>query len=155
MAGSIENRLSELGIELPKVAKPLANYLPFVVTGNLVFVSGQLPMWDGELMLSGKLGDNIQLTDEQAAARYCGLNLLAQVKEACYGDLDRVMAAIKLGVFVNSTADFTEQAKVINGASALMFEIFENKGKHARSAVSCPSLPLGSSVEIDGVFEFN
>ena len=155
MAGSIENRLSELGIELPKVAKPLANYLPFVVTGNLVFVSGQLPMWDGELMLTGKLGDNIQLTDGQTAARYCGLNLIAQVKEACYGDLDRVTAAIKLGGFVNSTADFTEQAKVINGASALMFEIFENKGKHARSAVSCPSLPLGSSVEIDGVFEFN
>ena len=155
MAGSIENRLSELGIELPKVAKPLANYLPFVVTGNLVFVSGQLPMWDGELMLTGKLGDNIQLTDGHTAARYCGLNLIAQVKEACYGDLDRVTAAIKLGGFVNSTADFTEQAKVINGASALMFEIFENKGKHARSAVSCPSLPLGSSVEIDGVFEFN
>ena len=155
MAGSIENRLSELGIELPKVAKPLANYLPFVVTGNLVFVSGQLPMWDGELMLTGKLGDNIQLTDGQTAARYCGLNLIAQVKEACYGDLDRVTAVIKLGGFVNSTADFTEQAKVINGASALRFEIFENKGKHARSAVSCPSLPLGSSVEIDGVFEFN
>ena len=155
MAGSIENRLSELGIELPKVAKPLANYLPFVVTGNLVFVSGQLPMWNGELMFTGKLGDNIQLTDGQTAARYCGLNLIAQVKEACYGDLDRVTAAIKLGVFVNSTADFTEQAKVINGASALMFEIFENKGKHARSAVSCPSLPHGSSVEIDGVFEFN
>ena len=94
MAGSIENRLSELGIELPKVAKPLANYLPFVVTylpfvvtGNLVFVSGQLPMWDGELMLTGKLGDNIQLTDGQAAARYCGLNLIVQVKNACYGDL--------------------------------------------------------------------
>ncbi len=155
MAGSIENRLSELGIELPKVAKPLANYLPFVVTGNLVFVSGQLPMWDGELMLTGKLGDNIQLTDGQTAARYCGLNLIAQVKEACYGDLDRVTAAIKLGVFVNSTADLTEQAKVINGASALMFEIFENKGKHARSVVSCFSLTLGSSVEIDGVFEFN
>ena len=155
MAGSIENRLSELRIELPKVAKPLANYLPFVVTGNLVFVSGQLPMWDGELMLTGKLGDNIQLTDGQTAARYCGLNLIAQVKEACYGDLDRVTAVIKLGGFVNSTADFTEQAKVINGASALMFELFENKGKHARSAVSCPSLPLGSSVEIDGVFEFN
>ena len=146
MAGSIENRLSELGIELPKVDKLLANYMPFVVTGNLVFVSGQLPMWDGELMLSGKLGDNIKLTDGQAAARYCGLNLFAQVKEACYGDLDRVTAVIKLGGFVNSTADFTEQAKVINGASALMFEIFENKGKHARSAVSCPSLPLGTSV---------
>ena len=87
MTGSIENRLSELGIELPKVAKPLANYLPFVVTGNLVFVSGQLPMWDGELMLTGKLGDNIQLTDGQTAARYCGLNLIAQVKEACYGEL--------------------------------------------------------------------
>ena len=113
-------------------------------------------MWDGELMLSGKLGDNIQLTDRQAAARYCDLNLLiAQVKDACYGDLDRVTAVIKLGGFGNSTADFTEQAKVINGASALMFEIFENKGKHPRSAVSCPSLPLGSSVEIGGVFEFN
>ena len=87
MAGSIENRLSELGIELPKVAKPLANYLPFVVTGNLVFVSGQLPMWDGELMLTGKLGDNIQLIDGQASAKYCGLNLIARVKEACYGDL--------------------------------------------------------------------
>ena len=97
MAGSIENRLSELGIELPKVAKPLANYLPFVETGNLVFVSGQLPMWDGELMLTGKLGDNIQLTEEQAAARYCGLNLIAQVKDACYGDLDRVPAGNQVG----------------------------------------------------------
>ena len=155
MAGSIENRLSELGIELPKVAKPLANYLPFVVTGNLVFVSGQLPMWDGELMLSGKLGDNIQLTDGQAAARYCGLNLIAQVKEACYGDLDRVTAVIKLSGFVNSTADFSEQTKVINGASDPMIEIFKNKGRHARTAVSCPSLPLGSSVKIDGVFELN
>ena len=154
MAGSIENRLSELGIELPKVAKPLANYLPFVVTGNLVFVSGQLPMWDGELMLTKKPGDNIQLTDGQAARDY-GLNLIAQVKESCYGDLDRVTAVIKVGGFGNSTADFTEQAKVINGASALMFEIFENKGKHPRSAVSCPSLPLSSSVEIDEVFEFN
>ena len=87
MAGSIENRLSELGIELPKVAKPLANYIPFLVTGNLVFVSGQLPMWNGELMHTGKLGDNIQLTNGQGAAGYCGLNLTAQVKEACYSDL--------------------------------------------------------------------
>ena len=95
------------------------------------------------------------MTDGQAAARYCGRNLIAQVKEACYGDLDRVTAVIKLSGFVNSTADFSEQTKGINGASDLMFEIFENKGRHAQFAVSCPSLPLGSSVEIDGVFELN
>ncbi len=155
MSGTIDARLEELRIELPEAAAPVANYVPFTITGNLVFISGQLPMADGALQYSGKLGDNVSVEDAQKAARLCGLNLLAQLKAACGGDLDRVSQVIKLGGFVNGTPDFTDQALVINGTSDLMFEVFEANGKHARAAVGCVALPLGAAVEVDGIFEIS
>lgn len=153
MSGQIDGRLKELGIELPEAAAPVANYVPYTISGNLVFVSGQITFVNGEIQYPGRLGDNVSVEDGQKAARLCGLNLIAQLKAACDGDLDRVTQVIKLGGFVNSTPDFTDQALVINGTSDLMFEIFEDKGKHARAAVGCSVLPLGSSVEVDAVFE--
>jgi enamine deaminase RidA (YjgF/YER057c/UK114 family) len=153
MAGKIETRLSELALELPKAATPVGNYVAYVVTGNLVFVSGQLPLVNGELKYKGKVGADVSLEDAQAAARACALNLVAQVRAACGGSLDRVRRVVKLCGFVNSNADFTQQANVINGASDLLVQIFGEAGKHARAAVSCPALPLGAAVEIDAVFE--
>ncbi|MBT3990765.1 MAG: RidA family protein [Rhodospirillaceae bacterium] len=153
MAGTIDARLAELGIELPEAAAPVANYVPYTVTGNLVFVSGQVPIAKGEIQYSGKLGEDVSIEDGQKAARLCGMNLIAQLKAACGGDLDRVTQVIKLGGFVNGTPDFTDQALVINGTSDLMVEVFQDKGKHARAAVGCIALPLGSAVEVDAVFE--
>jgi enamine deaminase RidA (YjgF/YER057c/UK114 family) len=157
MAGKIDARLEELGIELPEAAAPVANYVPYTITNNgsrnLVFVSGQIPFVKGELQYPGRLGDDVSVEDGQKAARLCGLNLIAQLKAACGGDLDRITQVIKLGGFVNGTPDFTDQALVINGTSDLMFEVFEDKGKHARAAVGCIALPLGASVEVDAVFE--
>jgi len=153
MAGKTEARLSELGIELPEAAAPAANYVPYVITGNLVFISGQITMWNGTLMYKGRLGENLSLDDGLAAARLCALNLIAQLKAACDGDLDRVSRCVRLGGFVNCTPDFTDHPKIVNGASDLMVEIFGEAGKHARAAVGCSSLPLGASVEIEGVFE--
>ncbi len=153
MAGKTEARLSELGIELPEAAAPAANYVPYVITGNLVFISGQITMWNGTLMYKGRLGENLSLDDGLAAARLCALNLIAQLKAACDGDLDRVSRCVRLGGFVNCTPDFTDHPKIVNGASDLMVEIFGEAGKHARAAVGCSSLPLGVSVEIEGVFE--
>lgn len=152
MAGQIEDRLKELGIVLPDAAAPAANYVPFVKTGNLVHVSGQVAMKDGGFLV-GKLGDTMTAEEGAAAARGCGLSLLAHVKVACGGDLDRLVRIVKLVGFVNSTVDFGEQPKVINGASDLMVEIFGDKGRHARSAVSAASLPFGVAVEIEGIFE--
>ncbi len=153
MAGKIDARLAELAIQLPVAATPVGNYVAYVVSGNLVFVSGQLPLVGGELKYKGKLGENVSLEDGQQAARACALNLIAQVRAACGGNLDRVRRVVKLGGFVASSGDFTQQAAVINGASDLMVEIFGEAGKHARAAVSCPTLPLGAAVEIDAVFE--
>jgi len=153
MAGTIDARLQELGIELPAAAAPVANYVPYTISGNLVFVSGQIPFVDGEIQYPGRLGDNVSVEDGQKAARLCGLNLIAQIKAACGGDLDRVSQVIKLGGFVNGTPDFTDQALVINGTSDLMFEVFQDNGKHARAAVGCIALPLGAAVEVDAVFE--
>ena len=153
MAGKTEARLSELGIELPEAAAPAANYVPYVITGNLVFITGQITMWNGTLMYKGRLGENLSLDDGLAAARLCALNLIAQLKAACDGDLDRVSRCVRLGGFVNCTPDFTDHPKIVNGASDLMVEIFGEAGKHARAAVGCSSLPLGVSVEIEGVFE--
>ncbi|MDH5749902.1 MAG: RidA family protein, partial [Rhodospirillales bacterium] len=146
-------RLKELGIELPQAAVPVASYIPFVISGNLVFVSGQLPFRDGEVAYSGKVGGGISLEDGQAAARLCGLNLIAQVRNACGGNLDRVTRVVRLGGFVNCAPDFTDQPQVINGASDLMMEVFGEAGKHARAAVGAPSLPRGAAVEVEGVFE--
>ncbi len=153
MSGAIETRLSELGIELPKAAAPAANYIPFVVTGKLVFVSGQITLLDGEIKYKGKIGEGLSVDDGYQAARICALNLIAQVKEAADGDLDRVKQVVKLGGFVNSASDFINQPEVINGASDLMVEVFGDAGRHARFAVSAGALPRNVAVEVDGVFE--
>jgi enamine deaminase RidA (YjgF/YER057c/UK114 family) len=153
MAGEIDSRLAELGIEIPEAAAPVANYLGYVQSGKLVFVSGQVTLKDGEFLYKGKLGESISLEDGQAAARLCAINIIGQLKAACGGDLDRVRRIVKLGGFVNSTPDFTDQPKVINGASDLMVEVFGDKGRHARAAVSAGSLPVGIAVEIDAVAE--
>ncbi|WP_404383687.1 RidA family protein [Caenispirillum salinarum] len=153
MSGTIEARLTEKGITLPNAAAPAGNYVPYVVSGTLVFISGQLPLVDGKPEFNGRLGESVSLEDGQRAARLCGLNLIAQLKAACGGDLERVTRVVRLGGFVNSAADFTDQPKVINGASDLMVEVFGEAGKHARAAVGAPTLPLGVSVEIEGTFE--
>ncbi len=155
MAGDIDARLAELGIELPDAPTPAANYVPFVVSGNLVFVAGQVTVWNGEIRFKGRLGAGMDVDEGYRAARLCGLNLIAQVKVAAGGDLDRVKRVVKLGGFVNSTADFTDQPKVVNGASDLMVEVFGEAGRHARFAVGAPTLPLGFSVEIDAVVEID
>jgi len=152
MAGRIDARLAELGITLTAPRAPRANYIPFVVTGNLVFVSGQVSMGEDGL-IAGKLGGDVDLETGQRAARTCALNLLAQLKVACNGDLDRVTRVVKLGGFVNATPDFTEPPQVINGASDLIVDIFGDAGRHARFAVATASLPSGAAVEIDGIFE--
>jgi enamine deaminase RidA (YjgF/YER057c/UK114 family) len=146
---SIEARLAELGIVLPTAAAPVAAYVPVVVAGNIAHVSGQLPFIDGQLV-TGRLGDDLGLERGTAAARACGLMILAQLT-AALGSLDRVERIVKLGAFVNSTHDFTDQPKVANGASELMAEVFGEAGKHARSAVGVPVLPLGAAVEVDAV----
>jgi enamine deaminase RidA (YjgF/YER057c/UK114 family) len=153
MVGTVEQRLTNMGIKLPKPAAPAANYIPFVTTGKIVFVSGQITMLNGELMYLGKVGDTLSTDDGYKAAQICAINLIAQVKEACFGDLDRVLQVVKLGGFVNCTSDFTDQPKVINGASDLIAKAFGESGKHARFAVGASSLPLGVAVEVDGVFE--
>ena len=152
MAGRIETALAELGVELPDAPAPAANYVPYVVTGNTVYVSGQISNDSGRF-ITGKLGEGMTVEDGAAAARVCAINLLSQVKAACDGDLDRLSRVLKLTGFVNSTADFTDQPKVINGASDFLVEALGDAGRHARSAVSAASLPLGVAVEIEGIFE--
>ena len=155
MAGQIDARLADLGITIPDAAAPVANYVAYVTSGNLVFVSGQVTIKDGEFVHIGKLGAEISLEEGQAAAKLCAVNIIAQLKAACGGDLDRVVRIVKLGGFVNSTPDFTQQPAVINGASDLMVEVFGDKGRHARAAVSAGSLPMGVAVEIDAVVEIS
>jgi enamine deaminase RidA (YjgF/YER057c/UK114 family) len=154
MAGEIDTRLQKMGIDLPEPAAPVANYVPYVMTGNLIFVSGQVPIEGGEFKYVGKVGGDVSVEDGQAAARLCGINILAQLKAALGGDLDRVTRVVKLGGFVNSTPEFAQQPQVINGVSDLMVEVFADKGKHARAAVSAGSLPAGVAVEVDAVVEF-
>ena len=146
---SIADRLAELGIALPQAAAPVAAYVPVVVTGNIAHVSGQLPFVGGQLV-TGRLGEDVSLEHGTAAARACGLMILAQL-EAALGSLDRVERVVKLGAFVSSAAGFVDQPKVANGASELMAEVFGDAGKHARSAVGVPVLPLGAAVEVDAV----
>ncbi len=152
MAGNIEARLAELGIQLPEAPAPAANYVPYVVVGNMVYISGQISK-DVDGLICGKLGGDTTVEQGAAAARVCGLNLIAQLREACGGDLDRVVQVVKLGGFVNATADFTNHPVVINGASDLMVEVFGKLGAHARAAVGCSSLPLGVAVEVEGIFQ--
>ncbi|MCW8842480.1 MAG: RidA family protein [Rhodobacteraceae bacterium] len=149
---TIETRLAELGVTLPDAPAPAANYVPFVQTGNTVYVSGQISM-NADGFILGKLGDNMDTDAGAAAATTCAIGLLAQVKKACDGDLDRLVRVVKLTGFVNSTSDFTDQPKVINGASDFLVEALGDAGRHARSAVSAASLPLGVAVEIEGIFE--
>jgi len=149
---SIEARLAELGITLPDPAAPVANYVPFVISGNLAHISGQVSA-DASGLIKGKLGADMTVEQGAAAARACAISLLAQVKKACGGDLGRVVRLVKLTGFVNSTPDFTDQPKVINGASDLMVAALGDAGRHARSAVSAAALPLGVAVEIDAIFE--
>ncbi|MGI1664114.1 RidA family protein [Palleronia sp. KMU-117] len=152
MTGRIETRLKDLGLVLPDAPAPAANYVPFVVAGDIVHVSGQVAMANGAF-LTGKLGADMDVAAGAAAARACALSLLAQVRAASGGDLDRLKRVVKLTGFVNSTADFVDQPKVINGASDLLVEILGEAGRHARSAVSAASLPFGVAVEIEGVFQ--
>ncbi len=153
MTGKIDARLEQLKIVLPEAAAPQGTYVPWRITGNLVYIAGQGAFWDGDLKYNGRLGDDISVEEGIACARIVGLNLLTQLKAACGGDLDRVVQCVKLGGFVNSTPDFTDQPKVINGASDLMVEVFGDAGRHARFAVGAPTLPMHTSVEIDGIFE--
>lgn len=146
---TVESRLAELGITLPEPAAPVAAYVPVVIQDGLAHVSGQLPFIDGQLV-TGRLGEDVSLEQGAAAARACGLMILAQVR-AALGSLDRVERVVKLGAFVNSTGQFTDQPKVANGASELMAEVFGDSGRHARSAVGVPVLPLGAAVEVDAV----
>ncbi|MEM1086997.1 MAG: RidA family protein [Pseudomonadota bacterium] len=146
-----EDRLEQLGISLPDAMAAVANYVPFVLSGNHLYVSGQISSGSDGLVV-GRLGEDMDLDAGQAAARLCGINLIAQCK-AALGDLSRVQRVVKLGGFVSAAPDFTAIPQVINGCSDLMVEVFGDAGRHARSAVSCPVLPLGVAVEIDGVFE--
>jgi enamine deaminase RidA (YjgF/YER057c/UK114 family) len=151
--GQIDKRLAELGITLPEAAKPVANYVPWVRTGNLVFISGQGPIEGGKVLYPGALGKDVSLEDGVKSARLCAINVLAQLKDAVGGDLDRVKRVVKLLGFVNATADFKDHPRVINGASDLMVEVFGDKGRHARSAVAAPSLPMGISTEVEAIVE--
>lgn len=146
-----EEKLDSLGIVLPPPMKPVATYVPFVITGNLLYVSGQVSA-TAEGRILGRLGDDMELSAGQHAARICGINLIAQCK-AALGELSRVRRVVKLGGFVNAAPSFVDIPQVVNGCSDLMVEVFGEAGKHARSAVACPTLPLGVAVEVDGVFE--
>lgn len=148
---SVDKKLAEKGIILPDAPAPAANYVPFMRTGNLIFVSGQISA-DKNGLIIGKLGDGLDVEAGAAAARRCGLALIAQLKAAT-GSLDKVKRVVKLTGFVNSTSDFIDQPKVINGCSDLMVEVFGDAGRHARAAVSAPSLPFGVAVEIEAIFE--
>ncbi|HVC51479.1 MAG TPA: RidA family protein [Stellaceae bacterium] len=155
MSGSVEARLKELGVELPVPAAPIANYVPYTISGAIVVVSGQICVWNGERRHVGKLGREIAIPEGQKAARLCALNILAQLKVAAGGDLDRVRRCLRLGGFVNCTDDFTDMPQVVNGASDLMVAVFDEAGKHARTAVGVGSLPGGVAVEVDAMFELS
>lgn len=153
MAGSVEKKLADLGITLPTPAAPVANYIPFVRTGSLLVVSGQLCFGaDGKLVATGKLGGGVSIEDGQKAARACAINVLAQVK-AAIGDLDNVVRVVRLGGFISSVPSFLDGPKVMNGASDLMVEVFGDKGRHARSTIGVAVLPADAAVEVEGMFE--
>lgn len=153
MTGRVSSRLAELGIVLPSPAAPAANYVPFVQSGALLFVSGQLPMENGKLAVTGTIGAGLTVEDGQRAARLCAINLLAQARAALGGDLDRVVRCVKLGGFVACTTDFDQHPAVINGASNLMVDVLGDAGRHARFAVGSNVLPFGAAVEVEAIFE--
>ncbi|PWL17808.1 hypothetical protein DKP76_08560 [Falsochrobactrum shanghaiense] len=152
MTDTIDSRLADLGITLPEAAAPAANYVPFAQSGNLLLTSGQLPLENGKLVLTGQLGSGLTVAQGQTAARACAINVLAQAK-AALGDLNRIKRVVKITVFVSSTADFTEQHLVANGASDLLVNVLGDAGKHARSAVGVASLPLNAPVEVEAIIE--
>ncbi|MCX7384122.1 MAG: RidA family protein [Alphaproteobacteria bacterium] len=153
MAGKIEAKLAELGITLPVPMAPIANYVPFVITGNLVVISGQVPAVDGKIVLTGKVGPGgLSIQQGQAQARQCFINLLTHLKNACGGDLDRVQQVIRLGGFIAAPAEFSQHAQVMNGASDLAVAVFGDAGRHARTTVGVPSLPADVPVEVEGMF---
>ncbi len=150
---TIETRLQQLNLSLPQIAPPAANYIPYTISGNTLYIAGQIPFLNGVRAHIGRLGENMGIEDGQAAARACALNILAQVMDAVKGDESRIVRCLKLGGFVNCTATFDQMPTVINAASDLMVHVFGENGKHARFAVGAPSLPLGVAVEIDAIFE--
>jgi enamine deaminase RidA (YjgF/YER057c/UK114 family) len=152
MAGRIDARLRELGVTLPTPMAPIANYVPFVITGDLVFVSGQVPAVEGKIAITGRVSAGVSVEQGQAAARQCFINLLAQLKVACGGDLDRVQRVVRLGGFIAAPPEFTGHAQVMNGASDLAVAVFGDAGRHARTTVGVPSLPADAAVEVDGLF---
>ena len=152
MNTSYEDTLKEMGVALPEAPMPAANYVPYVIVGDLVYVSGQISQ-NADGLIVGKVGDTLTTEQGAEAAKCCAISLLSQVKAACDGDLDRLVRVVKLTGFVNSTADYTEQPQVINGASNFLGEALGDAGKHARAAVSAPALPLGVAVEIEGIFQ--
>ncbi len=153
MASAIEKKLPELGITLPAPGTPGGNYVPFVIVGDLAFMSGQVARSEGKMAYAGKVGGALTIEQGQAAARLCALNLLAQLKVACGGNLDRVTRCVRLTGYVNCGPDFNQQPKVINGASDLMVAVFGDRGQHARTAVGVASLPGDSAVEVEGIFQ--
>jgi enamine deaminase RidA (YjgF/YER057c/UK114 family) len=153
MAGRIDQRLNDLGIVLPTPAVPIANYVPFAVSGKLVVISGQIPMRDGAVAFTGKVGVDVTSEQGKDAARLCFINLLAQLKAAAGGDLDRVARVLRLGGFIAAPPSFTQHAAVMNGASDLAVEVFGDAGRHARSTIGVPSLPADAAVEVEGMFE--
>ena len=155
MVGKIDRRLQEMGIVLPNPASPAANYVPFVISGSLVFIAGQIPFWNGEILHIGKVGAEISIEEAKQAARVCGLNLIAQLKTACAGDLDRVKRCVKIGVFVNCIDGFKQQPEIANGVSDLIVELFGEAGRHARFAVGTNALPRNCATESDGIFEIS
>ena len=149
---SAEENLKKLNIDLPKAPDPVGSYVASKIAGNLVFISGQVPFDSGGKLIKGKVGKELSLERAQEAAKFCALNLLAQLKKIC-GNLDKVKGCVKITGYVNSVDSFIDQPKVINGASDLISKVFGDKGKHARAAISANSLPLGASIEVEGIFE--
>lgn len=153
MAGHIDARLAELGITLPQPMAPIANYVPWAITGNLVVVSGQVPAVDGKITMIGRVGAEVTAEEAKAAARQCLVNVLVHLKAACGGDLDRVKRVLRLGGFIASAPGFTGQAQVMNGASDLAVAVFGEAGRHARTTIGVPALPADAAVEVEGLFE--
>jgi enamine deaminase RidA (YjgF/YER057c/UK114 family) len=150
---AIETALAEKGLTLPEAVMPAANYVPYAQSGNLIYISGQLPMQDGKPQFIGKVAKDFSIEEGQECAKICGLNILAHLKVACGGDFDRVVKCVRMGIFVNAPDDFTDHPKVANGVSDMMVELFGDKGKHARFAVGVSGLPFGVAVEVDATFE--
>lgn len=152
---SVTTRLTDLGIILPEPAAPVANYVPYVISGSLISISGQIPMNQSDLAFQGQVGNGVTIEQAEEAAKLCGINIIAQINAALNGDLDRVSRIIKLGGFVNCVSEFADQPRIINAASNLMVDVFGDKGRHSRSAVGTNALPLNVPVEIDALIEFD